>query len=1057
MPIIDSLDMSSHSVAIRYVILASGKQILHIDAAIYSLLGYVAKNFLDTTLCFTTLIHTADQNIVKALFSFEVQETPKNINIRCRHKNGKIICLQGRYYKKYSQNTELILHLQLTDAKLLKQAQNDQVLLSSFTAMLDKTEDYIYFKDRNHVFTAASQTLVSLTSPSEHWRDLIGKTDYDVFEEEYADAYYQLEKDVFAGASSVQKIQKTQDKQGNIGWVDNRKYPILNKQGDIIGLFGIARDITENIANQQTVQKLLSEQRSILESSLIASVIVKNRKIIWANPAYAKLFGYSISESISMPTRRLYADEATYQLVGKAYESLDKEPIRLNELKFLCKNGQIVWGNLGGALLNEQDGLSLWSFIDITELRHAKLTLQNSEIRFRTLFESHGDAIVLLDEEGLFSCNNATLEMFGCATVEELCALKDPARLSPPVQPCGTKSSELAQKFIETAREQKYLSFEWMHKRYDNGRVFAAEVLLVSLFLDGKQIIQGIVRDISERKKIEHDLRIAAVAFESKEGVIVTDSQGVILKVNHAFSRITGYSATEAIGNNPSILQSRRHNKNFYAEMWQQLETARAWEGEIWNKRKNGDVFPEYLSIAAVQDASGNISNYVASFHDVTQEKAAAIKIERLAFYDSLTNLPNRRLLLDRLDHALTASARNGGQGALLFIDLDNFKLLNDTHGHDMGDLLLQQVATRLLSCIRKNDTVARLGGDEFVVMLENLSKIELEAAKWTKAIANKILSTLNKPYFLGDKSHYSTPSIGVTLFGHRQSMEELLKHADIAMYDAKASGRNTVRFFDQQMQFAMTARAVLEEDLHQGLQASHFKLHYQAQVNDNNRVVGVEAFIRWQHPQRGLLEPYEFMAVAEESGSIIAVGDWVLYEVCEQLKCWENSPARQALQITINISNSQFRQADFASHVTHVLSDAQINPSRLRLELTEQIVVDGGDDAMIKMQSLQKIGVHFAIGNFGLGYSSLASLKKLPIDQIKLDKSFVHDIGNDPDNDIIVQAVIAMAKSLKIELIAEGVETVQQHQFLIQHGCQFFQGYLFSKPDTITEFEKTV
>ncbi|HSM98142.1 MAG TPA: diguanylate cyclase [Gallionella sp.] len=433
---------------------------------------------------------------------------------------------------------------------------------------------------------------------------------------------------------------------------------------------------------------------------------------------------------------------------------------------------------------------TLSSLISVRQLRE-------SEAKFRTLYDSTSDAVMLLGEHGFIDCNKATLAIFGCATLEEFCS-KHPADYSPREQPCGTDSMALSKQQIATAMENGSHYFEWVHARADTGRNFPAEVLLSVMELDGKPVIQATVRDITERKHAERQLHIAATAFETQEGILISDADNVILRVNRAFTDITGYAAEEVIGKNPRILSSGRHDANFYAEMWRDIQRTGGWSGEIWNRRKNGEVYPEHLTITAVKDRNGIVTNYVATIADFTMSKAAEEKIKNLAFYDPLTSLPNRRLLADRLEHALASSARSGKVGALLFIDLDNFKILNDTFGHDTGDLLLQQVAQRLVSCVRDGDTVARLGGDEFVVILETLNENALESAAQAETVGQKILAALDQPYRLAGQVCRCSSSIGVTLFnGHQTAAEELLKQADTAMYLAKNAGRNALRFFD--------------------------------------------------------------------------------------------------------------------------------------------------------------------------------------------------------------------------------------------------------------------
>jgi diguanylate cyclase (GGDEF)-like protein/PAS domain S-box-containing protein len=552
----------------------------------------------------------------------------------------------------------------------------------------------------------------------------------------------------------------------------------------------------------------------------------------------------------------------------------------------------------------------------------------------------------------------------------------------------------------------------------------------------------------------EANLRIAATAFESQESMMITDTNGVILRVNQAFTESTGYTSEESIGQTPRLLKSGRHNADFYRAMWESLNRTGTWQGEVWDRRKNGEIYPKWLTITAVKGDNGAVTHYVGSHVDITERKAAEDEVKNLAFYDPLTRLPNRRLLLDRLKHALTSSTRSGREGALLFIDLDNFKTLNDTLGHNMGDLLLQHVAQRLESCVREGDTVARLGGDEFVVMLEDLSKDRQEAAAQTEAIGEKILSTLNQTYQLVTHEYHCTPSIGATLFmDHQLGVDVLFKQADIAMYQSKKAGRNTLRFFDPKMQDTINVRAALESELHKALESRQFYLYYQIQVDDANRPLGAEALIRWVHPERGLVSPAQFIPLAEETGLILSIGQWVLETACAQLKAWQQDVLTRDLVLAVNVSSKQFRQTDFATQVQTTVQRHAINPTLLKLELTESLLLDDIEDTIATMSTLKEIGVMFSLDDFGTGYSSLQYLKRLSIDQLKIDQSFVRDLASDSSDRAIVQTIIAMARGLNLDVIAEGVETEDQRQFLQNAGCTQFQGYLFSKPVPIEQF----
>lgn len=430
------------------------------------------------------------------------------------------------------------------------------------------------------------------------------------------------------------------------------------------------------------------------------------------------------------------------------------------------------------------------------------------------------------------------------------------------------------------------------------------------------------------------------------------------------------------------------------------------------------------------------------------------IKRTRQAFYDELTKLPNRRLLMERLHVTQSISKRNNQYGALMFLDLDKFKLLNDSQGHDIGDLLLVEVANRLTNCIRDVDAVARFGGDEFVVVLEMLSHSAHDAATQAEVIGEKIRHALNEPYQLRGYTHHTSPSIGVVLFkGQETSVNELLKQADSAMYEAKQGGRNGMRFYDPVLQADLQRRIALESELYRALQKDQFRVLYQVQVDHALHPLGAEALLRWAHPQRGLLTPDEFFSPLEATGLIVSIGLWVLSTVCRQLVAWEKNPLTDHLTLAVNVSTKQFREPDFVEQVTHILQETGANPNRLKLELTESTVLENVDSAMLKMQALKDLGVSLSMDDFGMGYSSLRYLKRLPLDQIKIDQSFVRGIERDVDDAAIVRTIIVMANALGLSVIAEGVETQSQWKFLDKHGCDVFQGYLFSKATRADEF----
>ncbi|MBX9872766.1 MAG: EAL domain-containing protein [Burkholderiaceae bacterium] len=532
-------------------------------------------------------------------------------------------------------------------------------------------------------------------------------------------------------------------------------------------------------------------------------------------------------------------------------------------------------------------------------------------------------------------------------------------------------------------------------------------------------------------------------------GSIATQAEGRIVAVNDNFVRDFGWSREELEGRTAmeiglwADLQARDQFREALSRQGRTMNHETTW------RHRNGELRRISISCSTIE-IDGEV--YFLGFcTDITTRKAAEEEIQRLAFYDPLTGLPNRRLLMDRLEQAMTACARHQRLGALLFIDLDNFKTLNDTHGHDMGDLLLRQVAQRLAGSVREGDTVARLGGDEFVVMLEDLSHDAIEAATQAETVGRKILTALNELYEIRALNVHSTPSLGATLFGAEvENLEEPIKRADLAMYQAKNAGRNTLRFYDPRMQSLLLARSELERDLRAALQQDQFVLHYQPQVQRGGLVAGAEALLRWQHPQRGLVSPGEFIALSEETGLILPLGERVLELACTQLARWATQPGMAHLTLSVNVSPRQFQQEKFVEQVLAVLQRTGAPPARLKLELTESLLISNVDEVIAKMDAIKTRGVGFALDDFGTGYSSLSYLKRLPLDQLKIDQGFVRDILEDPNDAAIARMVIVLGESLGLEVMAEGVETLAQQQALQALGCHAYQGYLYSRPLTV-------
>jgi diguanylate cyclase (GGDEF)-like protein/PAS domain S-box-containing protein len=728
------------------------------------------------------------------------------------------------------------------------------------------------------------------------------------------------------------------------------------------------------------------------------------------------------------------------------------------ETSHMRKDGVVVPMEVSARLIELDGEKCIFSVVrDISELKRAEEALTMTQIAV----DRSSDAVFWIDLDGcIFKVNDQACRNLGYSRDEVV----------------GLHVWDVDPNFIgvdwtarmEALRGRQSWRHESMHRRKDDS-TFPVEVIANYVRFNDQEYTIAFTRDLSDGRRAEAALRESEERLNQAVHVSHTGIFDHDLVTDKIFwSR--EQRAIYGIGDD-EVLTLQNFLARVYPDDRERIGHAvrcahdPAGDGliDVQHRiiRQDGQVrwvMTRAKTIFEGEGAARRPVRTVGAVIDITERTRAEEKVAYLAYYDSLTGLANRRLLHDRVERALAVSARNAMYGALLFIDLDHFKTINDTVGHEYGDLLLQEVAQRLGAALREGDTIARPGGDEFVVIIEELGTDRQQAAAHAKAASNKILEILAKHYYLQDREYDGTASIGVVLFrGHEDNIDELLKRSDMAMYEAKKAGRGTARFFDPLMQAAFERRARLEGDLRKAVAGRQFELHYQPRVGPGGRILGAEALLRWPHPERGMVPPGEFINLCEETGLILPIGEWVLETACAQLRAWEAEPATRQLKLSVNISARQFRQDNFVEQVKRILDDAGIDPARLELELTESIFLEDIDHSIAKMQRLRDIGALFAMDDFGTGYSCLSYLKMLPLSQVKIDQSFVRDIAVDKNDEIIVQTIIKMGQTLGLEVIAEGVETEEQRRRLEQHGCENFQGYLFGKPVPIAEFERAL
>jgi diguanylate cyclase (GGDEF)-like protein/PAS domain S-box-containing protein len=1397
--------------------------VLSVSDGIEALLGFKPDDFLSGRVSLKDRIHPHDLDIAALLFSPVNESKSGTFNIRLRHADDRIHCIKATYTKEVAPGGGAVfLDLLLQNAKSLWKHPSDQLLSAHFRAMMKNTDDLIFFKDRNHVFIGASQNMLAAIDPVRHGPSLLGLTDYDIYPEEYADIYYRLEKQVFAGMPVAHEVHESQHIDGTKGWSDNRKYPIRNEAGEIVGLFGVARDATERIQAIEALRESEAKFRSLVECAS-NGIFVANaqRKYVEVNAAACKMLGYTKEELLTMSISDIVAGEEQARIAPET-GLLEASHPTLSDWKFCRKDGTTFLGEVSANLLpdgrllaivhdvterrrvegalreseaslvtaqahahlgnweldlttlkarwsaemarlfycdpsldappfaafvellhpedrakfqdhfnhvQESDSsfdfeyrtnpslgpvrhLSTTSFVirddagravrvegttlDVTERKRAEETLAKSSERLSRAqqvakmgfldWDLHTNEILLSDEtcrlygiaktefqttpelvakvvhpddrelvqrslhavlqgkgaydlehriirpDGTILWTHSQGELFFDAagepktllgttldiTARKLAeialreseeSLKESQRIAGlgsyvvhipagmwtssevmdgifgigkeyvrtvagwldivhpddrammdahfaddvlsqgkpfdkeyrivrqndraerwvhgrgilefdakgrPLKMRGTikditesklielalrESKELLELFIEHApvaltmldREMRHLavsrryleinslvgqqvigrfhyevlpgipeSWKETHRRALNGETVTSDGDRLELpdgsvhwrrwavrpWLAGDGSVGGIViftEDITQQKQAEERLRLAASVFtHAREGIMITDADSTIIDVNGTFTRITGYSREEVLGRKPSMLSSGLHGKQFYAEMWRTVKEKGQWSGEIWNRHKNGEIFAEMLTVNASFDNSGEVQQYVALFSDITVLKENERKLERIAHYDVLTNLPNRALLADRLHQAMAHTHRRKQRLAVAFLDLDGFKAVNDHYGHATGDQLLTALAARMKQELREGDTLARLGGDEFVAVLLDLGDMETSVH-----VLNRLLLAAAEPIPIGDIILQVSASVGVTFYPQPENVDadQLLRQADQAMYQAKLTGGNRFHIFDSSQDRILRGHHEDIALLRKAMAANEFVLYYQPKVNmRTGAVLGAEALIRWQHPERGLLPPSEFLPIIENHLLAVELGEWVIDTALAQKDSWHAIGLE--MPVSVNLSAVQLQQPDFADRLRGILAaHPGVKPSNLELEVLETSALQDVVQASNMMIACGETGVSFALDDFGTGYSSLTYLKRLPVKTLKIDQSFVRGVLNDVDDLTIVEGVLLLAMAFSRQVVAEGVESVAHGLKLLQLGCELAQGFGISHP----------
>ena len=1036
----------------------------YVTPSYHTMLGYPAQTGIGRRDIWLDRVHPQDRPAVEMINAIRAgADMPYQYEARMRHADGSYRWVResGRVVERDDARKATRLLGVRFDITELKQSDEQQ------RQVFERITDGFVALDKNWIYTFVNQKAGELfgRDPAQ----LVGKSIWTEFPEGVGQRFHKTYEQAMADQKpvSMEEYYPPCDR-----WFENRIYPSPE------GLTIYFQDISERKRAQEKL-RLSEENLAITLLSIGEAVIATDAAglITRMNATAERLTGWPLADALGRPLPEVF----------RIVDALTREP-SLNPVQQVMEGGAVVELSSQTALLARDgpeyqiadsaapirnDGGQIVGvvlvFSDVTEKYRTQQALRESEAGLAAAqARAHlgSWSLDLRTLRGTWSVENFRLyyreQSLGGPSFAEFLALVDPEDRPKVEASLAGMATEMGPVTVDYRTDPALGPVRYLNN-------------IIDIVRDGTGSpirLEGTTLDVTERKHFEATLHASQVLLTESalhtqtildnlfDGVITMDEYGLVESFNKGAGSVFGYLPDEVIGRNVSMLmpEPQRSQHDGYLEHYRQTGQANVVgrTRELKARRKSGQIFPITLSVSRISRGSKTV--FVGVVRDITEHHKNIEEIRRLAFFDALTGLPNRRLLLDRLGQAMVTSARSAQHGALMFLDIDHFKQLNDSLGHDVGDMLLQLVAGRIQSCIREGDTLARLGGDEFVVLLEALSTSNHEAATQAEVIASKILVAFRQSFDLGARAFDSTSSIGIVVFlGHHESRDELIKKADVAMYQAKAAGRNTARFFDPSMQAAVEARDTLERELRRGLALQEFVLHYQIQVDSNSMPIGAEALVRWNHPIRGMLSPAYFIPLAEETGLILLLGQWVLETACIQLAQWASRPDTARWTMAVNVSALQLGQANFVACVAAALEKTGASPHLLKLELTESMLVDDVEGVIVKMNAIKSQGVGFSLDDFGSGYSSLSYLKRLPLDLLKIDQSFVRDILTEPNDAVIARTILALGHSLGLQVMAEGVETAAQCAFLDGLGCDAFQGYYFGRPVPADELTATV